>query len=220
MRRGCTVPTQLPTWPSTKKSDGTEQFATAGSVDGCRVLQPTQFVGTHLYVSRTWVLSAGGFLPPLGAAGEMPEFDIKPPFLAPLLIFPRGYLLKCFPQVDTSPRQRGFRFRVFSYQGQLLMAVESHLPVCQCFRWQLVPSTWFFSNDQVIRPHHSYRPPRELLMGTPRTRLLWSLQLSGARWVENGDDSTHSTEMKINVLSMVSYYLSPKISHIRHSIIW
>ena len=36
VRRGCTVPRPL-TWPSTKKSDGTETFAMSGS-DGCSVL--------------------------------------------------------------------------------------------------------------------------------------------------------------------------------------
>ena len=42
----------------------------------------------------------------IGAAGETPEFDIKSPSWVPLLIFPRSYLLKSFPQGDTSARQR------------------------------------------------------------------------------------------------------------------
>ena len=33
-------------------------------------------------------ISVGGSLPPMGAAGERPEFDIKPNSVAPLLIFP------------------------------------------------------------------------------------------------------------------------------------
>ena len=52
--------------------------------------------------------SVGGSLPPWGDARERSEFNIKPPLGAPLLIFPRGYLLKSFPQVDTSATQREF----------------------------------------------------------------------------------------------------------------
>ena len=63
----------------------------------------------------------GGF--PWGAAGEKPEFNIKPPLGAPLLIFPRGYLLKSFPQVDTSARQQGFEIRVFPLLGELPKAI-------------------------------------------------------------------------------------------------
>ena len=77
-------------------------------MDGCNVLPETQFVGTCLRVDTTRVLYVGGFLPPWGAAGESSEFNIKPPLGAPLLIFPRGYLLKSFRQVDTSARQQGF----------------------------------------------------------------------------------------------------------------
>ena len=78
------------------------------STDGFSVLPETKFVGTRLRVDTTRVLSVGGSLPPCGAAGEMSEFNIKPPLRAPLRIFPRGYLLKSFPQVDTFARQRGF----------------------------------------------------------------------------------------------------------------
>ena len=74
-------------------------------MDGCNVLPETQFVGTRLRVDTTRVFSVRGSLPPWGAAGE---FNIKPPLGAPLLIFLRGYLLKSFPQVDTSARQWGF----------------------------------------------------------------------------------------------------------------
>ena len=66
-------------------------------MDGCNVLPETQFVGTRLRVDTTRVLYVGGNLPPCGAAGERSEFNIKPPLGAPLLIFPRGYLLKSFP---------------------------------------------------------------------------------------------------------------------------
>ena len=81
--------------------------------------------------------SVVGSLPPWGAAGERSEFSIKPPLGAQLLIFPRGYLLKSFPQVDTSARQRGFEIRAFPLQGELPKAIEPHLPVCQLCHWQL-----------------------------------------------------------------------------------
>ena len=73
-------------------------------MDGCNVL-----LETHLRVNTKWVLSVEGSIPPCGAAGERSEFNIKPPLGAPLLIYPRGYLLKSFPQVDTSARQRGLK---------------------------------------------------------------------------------------------------------------
>ena len=43
-----------------------------------------------------------GSLPTMRTDGEIPEFDIKLPLGAPLMIFPQGYLLKSFPQGDTS----------------------------------------------------------------------------------------------------------------------
>ena len=92
VRRGSTVPGQL-TWPSTKKSDGTENFLMAGSVDGCSVLLETQLDRKSINVDTTQALSVGGFLPPMVAAGERPEFDIKLPLWNPLQILPGGYLL-------------------------------------------------------------------------------------------------------------------------------
>ena len=41
---------------------------------------------------------------PIGAAGERPEIEIKPPLAAPFLIFPRGDHLKSFLHRDTSER--------------------------------------------------------------------------------------------------------------------
>ena len=76
------------------------------SMDGSSVLPENQFVGTRLRMNTTRVLSVGDSLPPWGAAGEMEELNIKPPLGAPLLTFSRGNLLKSFPQVDTSARQR------------------------------------------------------------------------------------------------------------------
>ena len=72
VRRGSTVPSPL-TWPSTEKSDGMEKFAMTGSLDGCSVLPETQFVGTCLRINTTQVFSVGGFLSPMGTAGERPE---------------------------------------------------------------------------------------------------------------------------------------------------
>ena len=140
-------------------------------MDGCNVLPETQFIGTRLRVDTTRVLSVWGSIPPWGAAGERSEFYIKPPLGAPLLIFPRGYLLKSFPQVDTSARQRGFEIRVFPLLCELPKAIQPHLPVCQL----------------VVRFHHSYSHSGGLPSGKPRTRHMWiCLQLSGARGVENG----------------------------------
>ena len=93
-----------------------------------------------------------GTLPPWGAAGERSEFDIKPPFGAPLPIFPRGYLLKSFPQVDTSAKQRGFEIRVFHLLGELPKAIEPHLPVCQLYRWQLGPNMWSSPTTKSLDP--------------------------------------------------------------------
>ena len=101
------------------------------SMDGCNVLPETQFIGTRLRVDITQVLSVRGSNHPWGAAGERSEFNTKPPIGAPLLIFPRGYLLKSFPQVDTSARQRGFEIRVFPLLGELPRAIEPHLPVLE-----------------------------------------------------------------------------------------
>ena len=56
--------------------------------------------------------------------------------------FPRGYLLKSFPQVDTSARQRGFEIRVFLLLGELPKAIEPHLSVCQLYRVLLRPNMW------------------------------------------------------------------------------
>ena len=142
VRRGCTVPSPL-TWPSTKKSDGTKEFATTDSMDGCSVLPETQFVGTRLRVDTTLVLFVGGSLPPWGAAGERSEFNIKPPLGAPLLIF---------PQVDTSARQRGFEIRVFPLLGELPKAIEPHLPVCQLYRWQLGSNMWSSPTTKSLDP--------------------------------------------------------------------
>ena len=121
-------------------------------MDGCNVLPETQFAGTRLRVDTTQVFSVGGSLHPCGAAGERSESNIKPPLGAPLLIFPRSYLLKSFPQVDTSARQRGFEISVFPLLGKLPKAIESHLPVCQLYRWQLSPNMWSSPMTKSLDP--------------------------------------------------------------------
>ena len=149
--KGGTVPSPL-TWPSTNKSDGTKEFATTDSMDGCNVLPETQFVGTRLRVDTTRVLFVGGSLPPWGAAGERSDFSIKPPLGAPLLIFPRGYPMKFLPQVDTSARQWGFEIRDFPLLGELSKAIEPHLPVFQLYHWQLGPNMWSSPTTKSLDP--------------------------------------------------------------------
>ena len=65
----------------------------------------------------------------MGAATERPEFDIKSPLGAPLLIFPRGYQLNSFPQGNTSAKNRGFEIIVFPLLDEMPKAIEPHLPV-------------------------------------------------------------------------------------------
>ena len=140
VRRGCTVPSQL-TWPSTKKSDGTEKFVMIGSVDGCSVLSETQFVGTQLHVDTTWVLFAVvpfplWELPARGQSltsnrlwGSTPDFSSS---LYPKALSIRGYICNT----------AGFEIRVFSLLGDLSKAIEPHMPVCHLYRWQLRPTKW------------------------------------------------------------------------------
>ena len=94
----------------------------------------------------------GGFTSPWGAAGDRSEFSIKPPLVAPLLIFHRGYRLKSFPQVDTSAKQRAFEKRVFPLLGELSKAIEPHLPASQLYRWQLGPNMWSSPTTKLLDP--------------------------------------------------------------------
>ena len=121
-------------------------------MDGCNVLPETQFFGTRLRMDTTQVLSVGGSLPPCGAARERSEFNIKQPLGTPLLILPQGHLLKSFPQVDTSARQRGFDIIDFPLLGELPKAIEPHLPVCQLYRWQLGPNMWSSPTTKSLDP--------------------------------------------------------------------
>ena len=54
VRRECTFSSPL-TGPSTKKSDGTKEFVTTGSVDRFNILMETKFVETRLGVDTTRV---------------------------------------------------------------------------------------------------------------------------------------------------------------------
>ena len=60
--------------------------------------------------------------------------------------------MKSFPQVDTSARQRGFEIRVFPLLGELPMAIEPHLSVCQLYRWQLGPNMWSSPTTKSLDP--------------------------------------------------------------------
>ena len=93
VRRWCIVSSPN-TWPSTKKSNDTEEFVTTGSMDDCSVRPEAQFAGTRLRVDTTRVLSEGGFLSICRDVEEKPEFGIKMPLGAPLLIFTGDYLVK------------------------------------------------------------------------------------------------------------------------------
>ena len=68
VRRDSTVTNPL-TWPSNKMSDGTENLATTGSVDGCTVLPEPQLDGNRQRVDTTRALFVGDFIP----IWELPE---------------------------------------------------------------------------------------------------------------------------------------------------
>ena len=121
-------------------------------MDGCNVLPEIQFIGSRLRVDTTRALSVRDSLPPWVASGESSEFNIKPPLESPILIFPRGYLLKSFPQVDTSARQRGLEIRAFPLLVELLMVIEPHLPACQSYRWYLGPNMWSSPTTKSFDP--------------------------------------------------------------------
>ena len=105
-----------------------------------------------LKLDTTRVLFVVGSLPPWGATGERSEFNIKPPFGAPLQIYPRGYLLKSFPQVNTSARQRRFEIRGFPLLDELPKAIEPYLPACQLYLWQLGPNMWSSPTTKSLDP--------------------------------------------------------------------
>ena len=170
--RGCTVPSPL-TWPSTKKSDGTKEFAMTDLMDGCNVLPETQFVGTRLRVDTTWVFSVGGSIPPCGAAGERSEYNIKPPLGAPLLIFSSRLSPEVFSTSGYFRKTAGVWNKSFPsprWAAKGYWATPARLPVILlAARSQHV----VFAYDQVVRPHRSFRPSGGLPRGIPRTRHMW-----------------------------------------------
>ena len=87
---------------------------------------------THLCGHQTYFICR--YLPPMGYAGEKPELDIKPPFGALLLIYPRRYLVKTSPQGDTSVRQRWLESRDYNLLVDLTKVIEPDPPVCQLYR--------------------------------------------------------------------------------------
>ena len=124
---------------------------TSGSVDVCSVLQEAQFVGSLLRVDATWVYLWGS-LPPWGAARERPEFDIKLPFDAPLMISLQGYVLMSFPQGDSCARQHRLEIRIFPFLGELPKAIEPHLSICQLYCWKLRPRKWSSLTISSLEP--------------------------------------------------------------------
>ena len=94
----------------------------------------------------------GGPFPPGELSKKRQEFNIKPPLGAPLLIFPRGYLLESFPQVDNFTRQHGFEIRVSPLLGELPKAIEPNLSAFQLYRWQLDPNMWSSSTTKSLDP--------------------------------------------------------------------
>ena len=88
----------------------------------------------------------------MGATGERSEFDITPTLRAPLLTFPKGYLLKYFQQGDTSARQRMYEIRIFPLLGELPKVIEPHLLVYQLYRWQLGPNKRSLPTTKSLDP--------------------------------------------------------------------
>ena len=63
----------------------------------------------------------------MGAARERSAFGIKPSLEASLVTFPPGYLLKSFPQGDTSARLQDGLKSVFPLLDELPKAIEPHM---------------------------------------------------------------------------------------------
>ena len=120
--KGCTVPRPL-TWPSNKKSNGTEEFVTTSSVDGYSVLLKTHIDGTRLRVDTTHILFIGCSLP----LCELPERGqsftsnrLSGSILSPDVFTTRGYFHK----------KVGFEISFFPLLVELPKNIEPHLPVC------------------------------------------------------------------------------------------
>ena len=119
------------------------------------------------------------------ATKERSEFDSKPPLGAPLLIFPRGSLLKSFPQGDTSTRQRWFEIRYF-----LLLAYYC-LPHFVVPRISLAFPTLVFSHTSShTLKMSSLKHPKKLTT----------------------KNSAHSTTLSSNLFGIMSFLKSLSIS--------
>ena len=81
-----------------------------------------------------------------------PESDGKSLLGSPLQIIPQGYLLRYFPQEDTSARQRGFEIGVFLILSELPTAIEPHIPVYHLYRMQIVPIKWSSPTSKSLNP--------------------------------------------------------------------
>ena len=64
-------------------------------------------------VDTTRVMFVYGSLPPIGAAGEMPEFGIEPPLGAPLQIFVEVISRNCFHMGIPQQDSRGLKSKFF-----------------------------------------------------------------------------------------------------------
>ena len=87
----------------------------------------------------------------MAAAGEMLEYDVKSTLGAPLLIVPRGHLLKSFPQ-GVLPQDSGGLKKVFLLQGELPRVTEPHLSVCQLYRCQFGLTMWSSPTTMSLDP--------------------------------------------------------------------
>ena len=126
-----------------------------------------------------------GSLPLMGAAREKTDFDIKLPFVAPILIFPRGHLLIYFAQGDTSLKQWVFEIIVFPLLGELPKAIESCLPIWQLLHWQLGSIKWSPPMTKSFDPI-VVTVLRVGFQGKPQARHRWIfLQLFGDRGIRS-----------------------------------
>ena len=115
-----------------------------------------------------------------------PELDIKPHLGAPHLTFIPGYIMKSILQRDTSAKQRRFEISFPSPMRAAKghRASPAHL---QVIALAIRSKQVVFTYDQVVKPHHSYRPSGGLQRGMTRTGHRWNcLQLSNVRGVDNG----------------------------------
>ena len=164
MRRGYTLPSPL-TWPSNLeiqwhiKACNNRLIGWLQSPAGDPACRDPHARGHHKgFISRL-------FSPPKVAAGERLKLFIKAPLGALLLNFPQRYILKSFPQEDSSARQLRFEISFPSprWAAKGHRATPARLPVTPlATRSKHV----VFAYDQVVRPHRSYHPSGGLPIGS------------------------------------------------------